>query len=85
MGLFNGKRAVPILVSRQPGANIVATVDAQGATAGPASRCRRYPPVDRVRPHRHDPRLAARWNHPADRSCWWCWWSGCSCAVGAPR
>ena len=28
MGLFNGERAVPILVSRQPGANIVATVDA---------------------------------------------------------
>ncbi|NMN06560.1 MULTISPECIES: efflux RND transporter permease subunit [unclassified Novosphingobium] len=28
MGLFNGKRAVPILISRQPGANIVETVDA---------------------------------------------------------
>ncbi|MBC2665264.1 efflux RND transporter permease subunit [Novosphingobium flavum] len=28
MGLFNGKKAVPIIISRQPGANIVATVDA---------------------------------------------------------
>jgi multidrug efflux pump len=28
MGVFNGKRAVPIVISRQPGANIVATVDA---------------------------------------------------------
>ena len=28
MGLFNGNRAVPILISRQPGANIVQTVDA---------------------------------------------------------
>ncbi len=28
MGLANGKRAVPILISRQPGANIVETVDA---------------------------------------------------------
>ena len=28
MGLFNGKRAVPILVTRQPDANIVQTVDA---------------------------------------------------------
>ncbi|HEX7853671.1 MAG TPA: efflux RND transporter permease subunit [Sphingobium sp.] len=28
MGLFNGKRAVPVLISRQPGANIVQTVDA---------------------------------------------------------
>jgi multidrug efflux pump len=28
MGLFNGQRAVPILISRQPGANIVQTVDA---------------------------------------------------------
>jgi len=28
MGLFNGQRAVPILISRQPGANIVETVDA---------------------------------------------------------
>ena len=28
MGLFDGRRAVPILISRQPGANIVQTVDA---------------------------------------------------------
>jgi multidrug efflux pump len=28
LGLVNGKHAVPILISRQPGANIVATVDA---------------------------------------------------------
>ena len=28
MGLFNGKRAVTVIVTRQPGANIVATVDA---------------------------------------------------------
>ncbi|WP_157217500.1 efflux RND transporter permease subunit [Flavisphingomonas formosensis] len=28
MGLFNGQRAVTIIISRQPGANIVATVDA---------------------------------------------------------
>ncbi|WP_294391152.1 efflux RND transporter permease subunit [uncultured Sphingomonas sp.] len=28
MGLFNGKRAVTIVISRQPGANIIATVDA---------------------------------------------------------
>ncbi|HKR92164.1 efflux RND transporter permease subunit [Novosphingobium sp.] len=28
LGLFNGQRAVPIIISRQPGANIVATVDA---------------------------------------------------------
>ena len=28
MGLFNGQRAVNIIISRQPGANIVATVDA---------------------------------------------------------
>lgn len=27
MGLFNGKRAVPVLISRQPGANIVQVVD----------------------------------------------------------
>ena len=31
MGLFNGQRAVPIIVTRQPGANIVATVDAMNA------------------------------------------------------
>ncbi len=34
-GLFNGKRAVPILISRQPGANIVETVDALKAQIGP--------------------------------------------------
>ncbi|MFT3977352.1 MAG: efflux RND transporter permease subunit [Sphingomonas bacterium] len=28
MGLFNGKRAVPVIISRQPGANIVQVVDA---------------------------------------------------------
>ncbi|WP_129778212.1 efflux RND transporter permease subunit [Peristeroidobacter soli] len=28
MGLFNGERAVTVIISRQPGANIVATVDA---------------------------------------------------------
>jgi len=28
MGLFNGKRAVNVIISRQPGANIIATVDA---------------------------------------------------------
>ncbi|MBV1688175.1 efflux RND transporter permease subunit [Novosphingobium sp. G106] len=28
MGLFNGRKAVPVVISRQPGANIVATVDA---------------------------------------------------------
>ncbi|HWI84987.1 MAG TPA: efflux RND transporter permease subunit [Sphingomonas sp.] len=28
MGLFNGKRAVTVILSRQPGANIIATVDA---------------------------------------------------------
>jgi multidrug efflux pump len=28
MGLFNGKRAVTVVISRQPGANIIATVDA---------------------------------------------------------
>jgi len=28
MGLFNGQKAVPIIITRQPGANIVATVDA---------------------------------------------------------
>jgi multidrug efflux pump len=27
MGLFNGKRAVTVIISRQPGANIIATVD----------------------------------------------------------
>ena len=31
MGLFNGSRAVPIIITRQPGANIVATVDAINA------------------------------------------------------
>ena len=31
MGLFNGQRAVPIIITRQPGANIVATVDAINA------------------------------------------------------
>ena len=31
MGLFNGQRAVPIIITRQPGANIVATVDALNA------------------------------------------------------
>ncbi len=34
-GLFNGKRAVPILISRQPGANIVETVDALKAQIAP--------------------------------------------------
>ncbi|MBV9843153.1 MAG: efflux RND transporter permease subunit [Sphingomonadaceae bacterium] len=28
MGLFNGKRAINVVISRQPGANIIATVDA---------------------------------------------------------
>jgi multidrug efflux pump len=43
MGLFNGKRAVPIIITRQPGANIVETVDALKAQL-PAlqPRCRRH-------------------------------------------
>ena len=35
MGIFNGRRAVPILISRQPGANIVETVDALMAQLPP--------------------------------------------------
>lgn len=35
MGLFNGKKSVSIIITRQPGANIVETVDALKAQIGP--------------------------------------------------
>ena len=51
MGLFNGQRAVTVIISRQPGANIVATVDAvkaqlpalQAALAARKSSCTSRP------------------------------------------
>lgn len=45
MGLFNGRRAVPILISRQPGANIVQVVDALKAQL-PALRAEVPPDID---------------------------------------
>ena len=62
LGLFNGKPAVIVLVTRQPGANVIETVDGVRALL-PELRAQ-LPARDRarrrLRQHQLDPRLAAR-------------------------
>ncbi len=62
VGLSNGQPAVLVIVNRQPGANIIETVDRVNALLPQlrASICRRHRPARRARSHHDDPRLAAR-------------------------
>ena len=85
LGLFNGERAIIVLIICQPSANVVETVDAIHALL-PELQAELPADVDaacRVRPHHLDPRLAARGriDPGGRRCCWWCWWSACSCAA----
>ena len=70
LGLFNGKPAVIVLITRQPGANVIETVDDVRALL---PELQDQLPADiklagRLRPHQLDPRLAARGrDHAADR------------------
>ena len=89
LGLFNGERAIIVLIICQPSANVVETVDAIQALL---PELQADLPADVtlhvvVRPHHLDPRLAARGRaDPGDRRCcWWCWWSACSCAARGRR
>jgi multidrug efflux pump len=59
MGLFNGKKSVSIIITRQPGANIVETVDALAQIGRFRRNCPRHQAVNRDGPHHHHPRLAA--------------------------
>ena len=88
-GLSNGKPAVLIIIFRQPGANIIETVDRVRAAAAAAAGS--IPPAIDVErghgPHHHHPRLGARRrDHAADFHR-----AGdpggvrCSCATSAPR
>ncbi len=89
-GSPNGKPAVLIIVFRQPGANVIETVDRIKALH--ARCCRpRCPPVDQARggprPHHDDPRLrsatsSSRCSSPSASSCSS---SSCSCATPGPR
>ena len=87
-GWYQGTPAVIIDVQRQPGANVIETVQRVKAEL---PRLQRAMPSDakldrRARPHRHHPRLRARRavHAGAERRRWWCWWCCCSCAPSAP-
>ena len=62
LGLFNGEPAVIVLVTRQPGANVIETVDGVRALLPElqAQLPARRRAARRLRPHQLDPRLAAR-------------------------
>ena len=70
LGLVNGKPAVLVILYRQPGANIIDTVDRVKALL-PQLQASIPSDIDldgRDRPHHHDPRLAARRRaHAGDR------------------
>ena len=69
LGLFNGEPAVIVLVTRQPGANVIETVDGVRALLPElqAAAAAGHQAAGRVRPHQLDPRLAARdRDHAAD-------------------
>ena len=70
LGLVNGKRAVLVILYRQPGANIIETVDRVKSIL-PQLEASLPGDVDitlAVGPHDHDPGLAARHRaHAADR------------------
>ena len=73
-GLANGKPAVLVILYRQPGANIIETVDRVKALL-PELQASISPAIDRHargRPLDHDPRVAARRRaHAGDlRSSW---------------
>ena len=73
-GLANGKPAVLVILFRQPGANIIDTVDSVKAALPQlkAAMPTRHRPDDRQRPHHHHPRLAARHrDDAADRGRAW--------------
>ena len=83
-GWHNGQQAIIIDIRRQPGANVVQTVQ---NIQHELPRLRRILPVGAkldggARPHRHDPRLdprrAVHARAGGRRS--WCWWSSSSCA-----
>ncbi len=61
LGLFNGQPAVIVIVTRQPEANIIATVDAvEGDTAAAARKpARRRESGRRIGPHALHPRVPA--------------------------
>ena len=68
LGLFNGEPAVIVLITRQPGANVIETVDGVRALL-PELRAQLPADVElrrRLRQHQLDPRLAARDRADAD-------------------
>ena len=85
MGLFNGKPAVLVLIYRQPGANIIETVDEvrallpelQAALPNDVELQVASDRTTTIRASLHEVELHA--DH-RDRS-WWCWWSAPSCAA----
>ena len=87
LGLFNGEPAVIVLITRQPGANVIETVDGVRALLPElqAQLPDGHQAAGRLRPHPLDPRLAARGrDHAADLDrCWWCSSSAPSCAACA--
>ncbi len=88
-GLANGKRAVLLIVYRQPGANMIETVDRvlelmpELRGVDPA----RDQPVGGPRPHHDHPRLRSATSR--SRCCcpsrWWSSWCSSSCAACRPR
>ena len=87
-GWYQGYPAIVVDIQRQPGANVIETVQ---RITGELPKLQRSMPVGVTltvvqRPHHHDPRLDPRRAvHPDPErrrsSSWWCW---CSCAPSAP-
>ena len=88
MGVANGKAAVNVTVNRQPGANIIDTVDGiraalpQIKAAIPQSIKLNVTQDQTVTIRASVRDIERRWEY---RCCWWCWWSSFFCAAPAPR
>ena len=80
---YQGKPAVVIDIQRQPGANVIETVELiKPSCRGCSARCRSasISPSCTTAPARSAPRsttCSSRWS---SASCWSCWWCCCSCA-----
>ena len=85
----NGERAVLLIIRRQPGANIIETIERVKALLPALVRLDLARPstssmaLDRAQTIRAS--VARRGDHAcSSASCWWCWWSSSSCAARGP-
>ena len=87
-GYMDGTRAVFFIIFRQPGANIIQTVDNIKAqlpflTAVLPQGINVTTVLDRTTTIRASVRLSSE--RCSARWCWWCWWCSFFCAARAPR